>query len=63
VTVAAPAGHAPAGDRHTWVERAGDAAGYTASGLPARSMGRDDELFFAASLSAGAQLAAMIGDG
>jgi hypothetical protein len=37
-----------------------DLAGYAASGLPARAMGRtiaDDPLFFAAPLAAGAALA------
>jgi hypothetical protein len=61
VAVAVPEGHAPGGDdRHEWVERATDFAGYSASGLPTRSMGREDPLFFAAALAAGAALADMI---
>jgi hypothetical protein len=61
VAVAVPAGRAP-GDqgRHTWVEREADAAGYAASGLPSRSMGREDPLFFAAALAAGGALHDMI---
>ncbi len=46
-------------DRHE--SRAGvvDLAGYVASGLPARSMGREDPLFFEAALCAGSVLAEM----
>jgi hypothetical protein len=61
VAVAVPAGHAPAhGDRHEWIECATDLEGYAASGLPTRSMGREDPLFFAAALAAGGALAGMI---
>jgi hypothetical protein len=45
--------------RHKLEERPVDLAGYAASGLPARTMGRsldDDPLFFAAPLAAGAAL-------
>lgn len=45
-----------AGDRHKLHEAKPDLAGYAASGLPARTMGRgieDDSLFFAAPLAAG----------
>ena len=60
VVVALPAGE-PAGDaRHGWRTLAADLAGYTASGLPTRSMGREDPLFFAAALAAGGTLAEMI---
>jgi len=47
--------------RHDLVVERVDLAGYAASGLPARTMGRDldeDPLFFAAALAAGAALAA-----
>ncbi len=61
----AGAGGVPAGGgegarslRHEWVEHAADLDGYLASGLPSRSMGREDPLFFAAALSAGGALAA-----
>jgi hypothetical protein len=61
VTVAVPAGHAPQrDDQHEWIEHEADLAGYGASGLPTRSMGREDPLFFAAALAAGAALAEMI---
>ena len=50
----------PAGDaRHDWRALAADLGGYTASGLPTRSMGREDPLFFAAALAAGGALAEM----
>ena len=50
----------PAGDgRHDWRALASDLEGYEASGLPARSMGREDPLFFAAALAAGGALAQM----
>jgi len=45
-----------AGDRHRLTETSPDLAGYSASGLPAQTMGRgieDDRLFFAAALAAG----------
>ena len=48
-----------AGWRHRLLEETVDLAGYTASGLPARTMGRgidEDPLFFAAPLAAGAAL-------
>lgn len=48
-----------AGDRHKVHEAPVDLAGYSASGLPARTMGRgidEDPLFFAAPLAAGAAL-------
>jgi hypothetical protein len=46
-------GHA----RHDWRALPTDLAGYGSSGLPTRSMGREDPLFFAASLAAGTALA------
>ena len=60
VSVAAPAGH-DVGDpgRHDWRAGAADLDGYASSGLPNRSMGREDPLFFAAALAAGAVLADM----
>jgi hypothetical protein len=62
VAVAVPEGHAPAhGDRHEWIECGTDLEAYAASGLPTRSMGREDPLFFAAALAAGGALAGMIG--
>jgi Protein of unknown function (DUF3866) len=61
VAVAVPQGRVPAhDDRHEWIERAVDLEGYGASGLPTRSMGREDPLFFAAALAAGGALAGMI---
>ena len=48
-----------AGDRHKLHEASPDLAGYVASGLPARTMGRsieEDPLFFAAPLTAGVLL-------
>jgi hypothetical protein len=63
VAVAVPEGHVPQRrDRHEWAERPADLDGYAASGLPTRSMGREDPLFFAAALAAGGALAGMIGD-
>jgi hypothetical protein len=58
VTVAFPAGDAAAipGD-HLVRELPVDFDGYLASGLPVRSMGRDDALFFRAALACGAALA------
>ena len=38
-------------------ERPADLDGYLATSLPARSMGREDPLFFAAALAAGTTLA------
>jgi hypothetical protein len=68
VSVAAPAGdeqsvealRAACGDRHRLDEQSADLEGYTASGLPASTMGRDlteDPEFFAAALAAGRALA------
>jgi len=66
VTVAAPAGAGATvtagAPGHTVHEAQADLAGYAASGLPARTMGRDidqDQLFFAAALAGGAVLATM----
>jgi hypothetical protein len=67
VEVPVPAGEAEpiavlaeaCGGRHRLREEAVDLAGYAASGLPARTMGRgieDDPLFFAAALAAGGAL-------
>jgi hypothetical protein len=66
VTVAVPRGHrgdVPRGRGHAVVELDADVGGYAASGLPARTMGRspaEDELFFAAALTAGTALAGKI---
>jgi hypothetical protein len=68
VTVAVPPEHArdvPRGPDagHTVLELPADLAGYAASGLPARTMGRpldEDPLFFAAALAAGTALAGKI---
>jgi hypothetical protein len=59
VAVALPAdgGATPHDDRHEWGTHDADLEGYAASGLPTRSMGREDPLFFAAALAAGAALA------
>jgi Protein of unknown function (DUF3866) len=61
VSIAVPAGSLPAdaAGRHEWHERAVDVDGYAQSGLPTRSMGREDPLFFAAALAAGDTLAGM----
>ena len=56
VVVAIPAGAAPADERHDWRAFDVDLDGYAASGLPTRSMGREDPLFFAAALAAGSAL-------
>jgi hypothetical protein len=58
VTVAFPAGDGASipGD-HVTRELPVDLDGYLASGLPARSMGREDALFFRAALACGAALA------
>ena len=62
VVVAVPVGHvSQRDDQHAWIEREADLAGYAASGLPTRSMGREDPLFFEAALAAGGALADMIG--
>ena len=50
-------------DKHSVREHAADLAGYAASGLPARTMGRsidEDRLFFAAALAAGDALAQLM---
>lgn len=62
VCVALPEGH-DAGEpgRHDWRARPADLDGYAASGLPNRSMGREDPLFFAAALAAGTVLAELSG--
>ncbi len=57
VVVALPEGEEPADERHEWCAFAADVNGYAASGLPTRSMGREDPLFFAAALAAGTALA------
>lgn len=59
VAVAIPAGEPPADDRHDWRAFPVDLEGYVASGLPTRSMGREDPLFFSAALASGSALAAM----
>jgi hypothetical protein len=58
VTVAFPCGdEASVPGGHIVRELPVDLDGYVASGLPARSMGRDDPLFFSAALACGAALA------
>lgn len=58
VTVALPEGwDEPVSGRARAVYAATDLAGYRAAGLPTRTMGRDDDLFFAAALAAGTALA------
>jgi len=59
VVVALPEGQAPGDERHDWRVRPADLAGYLDSGLPTRSMGREDPLFFSAALAAGGALAQM----
>ncbi|HEV2785237.1 MAG TPA: DUF3866 family protein [Solirubrobacteraceae bacterium] len=59
VAVAIPAGEQPADERHEWRAFPADLDGYAATGLPTRSMGREDPLFFAAALAAGTTLAEM----
>ncbi|CAA9523201.1 MAG: FIG00517240: hypothetical protein [uncultured Solirubrobacteraceae bacterium] len=59
VVVAIPQGQSPADERHDWREFPSDLDGYVASGLPTRSMGREDPLFFAAALAGGTALAHM----
>jgi hypothetical protein len=72
VRVAAPAGddtaveaiRAACVDRHSVAEQPADLDGYGASGLPARTMGRElseDPEFFAPALAAGRELAALAG--
>jgi len=61
VSVALPDDESVPEDRHTWLKQAVDLDGYAASGLPTRSMGREDPLFFAAALAAGTALAKMTG--
>ena len=59
VAVAVPEGEQPPRDRHDWRSAPVDLDAYGATGLPTRSMGREDPLFFAAALAAGATLAQM----
>jgi hypothetical protein len=59
VVVALPEGEEPGDARHEWRAFAVDLDGYAASGLPTRSMGREDPLFFSAALAAGSALAQM----
>ena len=59
VVVAIPEGEQPADERHDWRAFGADLDGYAASGLPTRSMGRGDPLFFAAALAGGTALAQM----
>jgi hypothetical protein len=59
VAVALPEGEEPADERHDWRAVPADVEGYLASGLPTRSMGREDPLFFSAALAAGGALAQM----
>jgi hypothetical protein len=61
VAVAVPEGLRPreAPGDHEWLEAPADLDGYATSGLPTRSMGREDPLFFAGSLAAGGVLAQM----
>jgi hypothetical protein len=56
VVVAVPDGERPADERHDWRALHVDLDGYAGSGLPTRSMGREDPLFFAAALAAGRAL-------
>ncbi|MGH2919908.1 MAG: DUF3866 family protein, partial [Solirubrobacteraceae bacterium] len=62
VAVAVPEGSLPpdGADRHEWIECPADVAGYATSGLPTRSMGREDPLFFASAIAAGGTLAQMV---
>jgi hypothetical protein len=68
VTVAVPAGEAvglgglspESRESHEVREVAVELSGYVASGLPARSMGREDPLFFSAALACGTALAEMV---
>lgn len=60
VVVAVPAGEQiDDPGAHQCLEHAADLDGYARSGLPSRSMGREDPLFFAAALAAGTVLAEM----
>jgi hypothetical protein len=59
VAVALPEGQQPLDDRHDWRFAAADFDAYAATGLPTRSMGREDPLFFAAALAGGSALAQM----
>jgi hypothetical protein len=54
-----PGGGAAGPCHHAWSQRPADLDGYVKSGLPNRSMGREDPLFFAAALAAGTVLAEM----
>jgi hypothetical protein len=59
VAVALPVGEQPPKDRHEWRCAPVDLDAYAESGLPTRSMGRTDPLFFAVALAAGRLLAQM----
>jgi hypothetical protein len=59
VAVAIPERERPADERHDWRVLPADLDGYLGSGLPTRSMGREDPLFFSAALAAGGALAQM----
>jgi len=60
VAVAVPAGEqVDEIDRHDYRRHRADLDGYARSGLPSRSMGREDPLFFASALAAGEALAEM----
>jgi Protein of unknown function (DUF3866) len=61
VFVAIPDGERAADGRHDWRTLPADMDGYAASGLPTRSMGRDDPLFFAAALAGGGALSELLG--
>lgn len=66
VTVALPAGESPPPEvaaGHGWLSLAADLEGYTQTGLPQRSMGRDDPLFLAAALVCGTALAGSLAQG
>jgi hypothetical protein len=56
VVVAIPEGERPGDERHDWRALPADLDAYSRSELPTRSMGREDPLFFAAALAAGAAL-------
>jgi hypothetical protein len=60
VFVAIPDGESPADGRHDWRALPVDLDGYASSGLPTRSMGREDPLFFAAALAGGGALGELL---
>ncbi|MEY2513238.1 MAG: hypothetical protein QOJ89_596, partial [bacterium] len=66
VAVAVPAGEdvieRDDTSRHDWVRCDVDLGAYLQTTLPSRSMGREDPLFFASALAAGAALAQMTED-